>query len=163
MNSVRVVGKSSLNLNYIHMRRDNRTSEPEVGISLDISHSVLDVALENEVDDDLLLRDMGQSLGFRSGVIDGAISISAAACSDPDYPPQPAPPKVPHPSPISHSITHHSLAHHKHTHCDLTKINFSLIISLLSFSLSAISQKRKEKVTAIKEVIAVMPIRDYEG
>ncbi|KAM1981538.1 hypothetical protein ACFX15_038019 [Malus domestica] len=88
MNSIRVVGKP-LNLNYIHMREDNRTSEPEpeVWIDLDISHSMLDVALENEVEDGLLLRDMGQGLGLRSGFIDGAISISAAACSDPDYPP----------------------------------------------------------------------------
>ncbi|KAM2016869.1 hypothetical protein TB2_046995 [Malus domestica] len=91
MNSIRVVGKP-LNLNYIHMREDNRTSEPEpeVWIDLDISHSMLDVALENEVEDGLLLRDMGQGLGLRSGFIDGAISISAAACSDPDYPPHTA-------------------------------------------------------------------------
>ncbi|KAL6189046.1 hypothetical protein ACLB2K_040436 [Fragaria x ananassa] len=46
-------------------------------IGLDISHSMLDVALENEVKGDLLLADMGQGLGLRSGVIDGAISISA--------------------------------------------------------------------------------------
>ncbi|XP_050373504.1 18S rRNA (guanine-N(7))-methyltransferase RID2 [Argentina anserina] len=46
-------------------------------IGLDISQSMLDVALENEVQGDLLLADMGQGLGLRSGVIDGAISISA--------------------------------------------------------------------------------------
>ncbi|KAM5553754.1 18S rRNA (guanine-N(7))-methyltransferase RID2 [Rosa sericea] len=46
-------------------------------IGLDISQSMLDVALENEVKGDLLLADMGQGLGLRSGVIDGAISISA--------------------------------------------------------------------------------------
>ncbi|CAN6552100.1 unnamed protein product [Malus baccata var. baccata] len=46
-------------------------------IGLDISQSMLDVALENEVEGDLLLGDMGQGLGLRSGVIDGAISISA--------------------------------------------------------------------------------------
>ncbi|KAK9905335.1 hypothetical protein M0R45_000270 [Rubus argutus] len=46
-------------------------------IGLDISQSMLDVALENEVRGDLLLGDMGQGLGLRSGVIDGAISISA--------------------------------------------------------------------------------------
>ncbi|KAM0977077.1 hypothetical protein COP2_020406 [Malus domestica] len=88
MDSIRVVGKP-LNLNYIHIREDNRMSEPEpeVWIDLNISHSMLHVALENEVEDDLLLRDMGQGLGLRSGFIDRAISISAAACSDPDYPP----------------------------------------------------------------------------
>ncbi|ONI27317.1 hypothetical protein PRUPE_1G079400 [Prunus persica] len=46
-------------------------------IGLDISRSMLDVALENEVEGDLLIGDMGQGLGLRSGVIDGAISISA--------------------------------------------------------------------------------------
>ncbi|KAI3944862.1 hypothetical protein MKW92_022530, partial [Papaver armeniacum] len=38
----------------------------------------IDVALEWEVDGDLLLSDMGQDLGFVDGVINGAISISAA-------------------------------------------------------------------------------------
>ncbi|XP_042480142.1 18S rRNA (guanine-N(7))-methyltransferase RID2-like [Macadamia integrifolia] len=46
-------------------------------IGLDISQSMLDVALEREVEGDLLLGDMGQGLGLRPGVIDGAISISA--------------------------------------------------------------------------------------
>ncbi|KAJ4968325.1 hypothetical protein NE237_015026 [Protea cynaroides] len=46
-------------------------------IGLDISQSMLNVALEREVEGDLLLADMGQGLGLRPGVIDGAISISA--------------------------------------------------------------------------------------
>ncbi|KAF8035249.1 hypothetical protein BT93_C1313 [Corymbia citriodora subsp. variegata] len=46
-------------------------------IGLDISPSMLDIALEREAEGDLLLGDMGQGLGFRPGVIDGAISISA--------------------------------------------------------------------------------------
>ncbi|KAL4309965.1 hypothetical protein GQ457_01G049270 [Hibiscus cannabinus] len=46
-------------------------------IGLDISPSMLNVALQNEVEGDLLLGDMGQGLGLRPGVIDGAISISA--------------------------------------------------------------------------------------
>eukprot|EP00262_Sarcandra_glabra_P009975 TRINITY_DN24816_c0_g1_i1.p1 TRINITY_DN24816_c0_g1~~TRINITY_DN24816_c0_g1_i1.p1 ORF type:complete len:290 (-),score=56.84 TRINITY_DN24816_c0_g1_i1:214-1083(-) len=46
-------------------------------IGLDISHSMLNVALEREVDGDLMLADMGQGLGLRPGVVDGAISISA--------------------------------------------------------------------------------------
>ncbi|EOA13804.1 hypothetical protein CARUB_v10026899mg [Capsella rubella] len=46
-------------------------------IGLDISASMLNVAVEREVEGDLLLGDMGQGLGLRSGVIDGAISISA--------------------------------------------------------------------------------------
>ncbi|XP_020225568.1 18S rRNA (guanine-N(7))-methyltransferase RID2 [Cajanus cajan] len=46
-------------------------------IGLDISASMLNVALEREVEGDLLLGDMGQGLGLRPGVIDGAISISA--------------------------------------------------------------------------------------
>ncbi|KAA8522696.1 hypothetical protein F0562_009142 [Nyssa sinensis] len=46
-------------------------------IGLDISQSMLNVALEREVDGDLIVGDMGQGLGIRPGVIDGAISISA--------------------------------------------------------------------------------------
>ncbi|KAK7269260.1 hypothetical protein RIF29_21981 [Crotalaria pallida] len=46
-------------------------------IGFDISPSMLNIALEREVDGDLLLADMGQGLGLRPGVIDGAISISA--------------------------------------------------------------------------------------
>ncbi|KAL0681895.1 hypothetical protein Bca4012_048742 [Brassica carinata] len=55
-------------------------------IGLDISSSMIskpllinnvDVAVEREVEGDLLLGDMGQGLGLRAGVIDGAISISA--------------------------------------------------------------------------------------
>lgn len=46
-------------------------------IGLDISESMLNVALEREVEGDLLLSDMGQGLALRTGVIDGAISISA--------------------------------------------------------------------------------------
>ncbi|XP_039689691.1 18S rRNA (guanine-N(7))-methyltransferase RID2 isoform X1 [Medicago truncatula] len=40
-------------------------------------HKSLYIALEREVEGDLLLSDMGQGLGLRPGVIDGAISISA--------------------------------------------------------------------------------------
>ncbi|XP_031474395.1 18S rRNA (guanine-N(7))-methyltransferase RID2 [Nymphaea colorata] len=46
-------------------------------IGLDISQSMLDIALERETEGDLLLSDVGQGLGLRHGVIDGAISISA--------------------------------------------------------------------------------------
>ncbi|KAL3824974.1 hypothetical protein ACJIZ3_021003 [Penstemon smallii] len=46
-------------------------------IGLDISESMLSIALEREVEGDLMLGDMGQGLGLRPGVIDGAISISA--------------------------------------------------------------------------------------
>lgn len=46
-------------------------------IGLDISPSMLRIAVEREVEGDLMLADMGQGLGFRNGVIDGAISISA--------------------------------------------------------------------------------------
>uniref|UniRef100_A0A161ZX98 Methyltransferase type 11 domain-containing protein n=1 Tax=Daucus carota subsp. sativus TaxID=79200 RepID=A0A161ZX98_DAUCS len=46
-------------------------------IGLDISESMLNIAREREVEGDLILGDMGQGLGLRPGVIDGAISISA--------------------------------------------------------------------------------------
>ncbi|KAJ4845211.1 (guanine) methyltransferase [Turnera subulata] len=53
------------------------TEEGHHWIGMDISKSMLDVALERETEGDLLLGDMGQGVPLRSGVIDGAISISA--------------------------------------------------------------------------------------
>ncbi|KAF2405531.1 S-adenosyl-L-methionine-dependent methyltransferase [Trichodelitschia bisporula] len=50
---------------------------PHTWIGLDISASMLAVALEREVEGDLLLADAGQGLGFRAGTFDAAISISA--------------------------------------------------------------------------------------
>ncbi|RZC75198.1 hypothetical protein C5167_050672 [Papaver somniferum] len=44
--------------------------------SSESGHQWIDVALEREVDGDLLLSDMGQDLGFIDGVINGDISIS---------------------------------------------------------------------------------------
>ncbi|KAL2631113.1 hypothetical protein R1flu_015799 [Riccia fluitans] len=60
-------------------------------IGMDISDSMIDIALEREVDGDLLISDIGQGLGFRPGSLDGAISISAVqwlcnadkSCNDP--------------------------------------------------------------------------------
>lgn len=46
-------------------------------IGLDISPSMLDVALERETEGDLILSDMGEGVPFRAGVFDGAISVSA--------------------------------------------------------------------------------------
>lgn len=46
-------------------------------IGMDISESMLDVAVERETEGDLLLSDIGQGLAFRPGTLDGAISISA--------------------------------------------------------------------------------------
>nr|GME04159.1 probable 18S rRNA (guanine-N(7))-methyltransferase [Ipomoea batatas]GME11229.1 probable 18S rRNA (guanine-N(7))-methyltransferase [Ipomoea batatas] len=46
-------------------------------IGWDISESMLDVAVEREVEGDLILGDMGQGLGLRPGVVDGAIGISS--------------------------------------------------------------------------------------
>ncbi|CAK9810608.1 Probable 18S rRNA (guanine-N(7))-methyltransferase [Anthophora plagiata] len=44
---------------------------------IDISSAMLDIALEREVDGDLILGDMGQGMPFKAGTFDGAISISA--------------------------------------------------------------------------------------
>jgi hypothetical protein len=44
---------------------------------MDISPSMLDVAVEREVEGDLCLGDLGQGLPIRAGTFDGAISISA--------------------------------------------------------------------------------------
>ncbi|XP_058062941.1 probable 18S rRNA (guanine-N(7))-methyltransferase [Anopheles bellator] len=46
-------------------------------IGIDISKPMLDVALEREVEGDLLLGDMGQGMPFKAGTFDGAVSISA--------------------------------------------------------------------------------------
>lgn len=46
-------------------------------VGVDISTAMLDVAVEREVEGDLLLGDLGQGLPFRAGAFDGAVSISA--------------------------------------------------------------------------------------
>ncbi|MBN3325424.1 BUD23 methyltransferase, partial [Atractosteus spatula] len=46
-------------------------------VGVDISTAMLDVALNREVEGDLILGDMGQGLPFRPGAFDGCISISA--------------------------------------------------------------------------------------
>ncbi|CAG8031035.1 unnamed protein product [Penicillium salamii] len=50
---------------------------PHMWIGMDISPSMLDVALQREVDGDLFLADIGQGVPFRPGSFDAAISISA--------------------------------------------------------------------------------------
>eukprot|EP00828_Plagiopyla_frontata_P006337 TRINITY_DN12746_c0_g2_i1.p3 TRINITY_DN12746_c0_g2~~TRINITY_DN12746_c0_g2_i1.p3 ORF type:complete len:253 (+),score=61.59 TRINITY_DN12746_c0_g2_i1:101-859(+) len=53
-------------------------SESEhVWIGVDISRDMLNVAVEKEVEGDLIQLDMGQGLKFRAGAFDAAISISA--------------------------------------------------------------------------------------
>jgi len=46
-------------------------------IGIDISRNMLDIAAQELEDGDVVERDMGSGLGFRPGVFDGAISISA--------------------------------------------------------------------------------------
>jgi len=46
-------------------------------IGVDISRAMLGVASEREVEGDVLHADMGHGFGFRPGMFDGAISISA--------------------------------------------------------------------------------------
>ncbi len=46
-------------------------------IGVDISRDMLNVAVENEVEGDVILNDMGQGLPFRPATFDGCISISA--------------------------------------------------------------------------------------
>ncbi|KDN40868.1 S-adenosyl-L-methionine-dependent methyltransferase [Tilletiaria anomala UBC 951] len=52
------------------------TEEGHEWVGLDISPSMLEVALERDCEGDLLLADAGQGCGFRAGSFDGAISIS---------------------------------------------------------------------------------------
>ncbi|KAJ3322651.1 Williams Beuren syndrome chromosome region 22 protein [Boothiomyces sp. JEL0866] len=55
---------------------DCLSDEQHVWVGMDISKSMLDVAVENESDGDLFLQDIGQGMGFRPGTFDGCISIS---------------------------------------------------------------------------------------
>ncbi|OKL63717.1 18S rRNA (guanine(1575)-N(7))-methyltransferase [Talaromyces atroroseus] len=50
---------------------------PHMWVGMDISPSMLDVALQREVEGDLFLADIGQGVPFRPGSFDAAISISA--------------------------------------------------------------------------------------
>jgi 18S rRNA (guanine1575-N7)-methyltransferase len=50
---------------------------PHMWVGMDISGSMLDIALQREVDGDLFLADIGQGIPFRAGAFDAAISISA--------------------------------------------------------------------------------------
>lgn len=50
---------------------------PHIWVGMDISASMLDIALQREVDGDLLLADIGQGVPFRPGSLDAAVSISA--------------------------------------------------------------------------------------
>jgi 18S rRNA (guanine1575-N7)-methyltransferase len=50
---------------------------PHVWVGMDISPSMLDIALQRDVEGDLLLADIGQGVPFRPGSFDAAISISA--------------------------------------------------------------------------------------
>ena len=53
------------------------SSEGHTWVGMDISASMIAVALDSEAAGDLLLADMGQGIPFRAGTFDAAISISA--------------------------------------------------------------------------------------
>ncbi|PHH86580.1 hypothetical protein CDD83_10040 [Cordyceps sp. RAO-2017] len=65
---------------------------PHAWVGMDLSASMLDVALQRDVEGDLLLADMGQGVPFRAGTFDAAISISALQwlCSAPSSDTAPA-------------------------------------------------------------------------
>ncbi|KAL8874502.1 MAG: hypothetical protein Q9174_000195 [Haloplaca sp. 1 TL-2023] len=50
---------------------------PHTWVGMDISASMLDIALQRDVKGDLVLSDIGQGIPFRPGSFDAAISISA--------------------------------------------------------------------------------------
>ncbi|XP_053940643.1 probable 18S rRNA (guanine-N(7))-methyltransferase isoform X1 [Cuculus canorus] len=56
---------------------DYVSEEGHYWIGMDISRAMLDVAVEREVEGDLLLADVGHGIPFRAGMFDGCISISA--------------------------------------------------------------------------------------
>eukprot|EP00124_Ichthyophonus_hoferi_P005278 Ihof_evm3s725 gene=Ihof_evmTU3s725 len=53
------------------------TADEHVWIGMDISPHMLGIAMQREVEGDLLWHDMGDGVGFRPGMFDGVISISA--------------------------------------------------------------------------------------
>ena len=50
---------------------------PHNWVGMDISASMLDIALQRDVEGDLMLADVGQGIPFRPGTFDAAISVSA--------------------------------------------------------------------------------------
>ncbi|GAA5865808.1 hypothetical protein JCM3774_003103 [Rhodotorula dairenensis] len=52
------------------------TEEGHQWVGMDVSGGMLEVALEREVEGDLMLADIGQGIPFRPGAFDGAISVS---------------------------------------------------------------------------------------
>ncbi|GCB60308.1 hypothetical protein scyTo_0009154 [Scyliorhinus torazame] len=56
---------------------DYLSEEGHHWVGVDISTAMLDVALEREVEGDLILGDVGAGIPFRAGTFDGCISISA--------------------------------------------------------------------------------------
>lgn len=56
---------------------DPEEGGPHTWIGMDVSPSMLDIALQRDVEGDLLLADIGQGVPFRAGSFDAAISISA--------------------------------------------------------------------------------------
>ena len=50
---------------------------PHVWVGMDVAPSMLDIALQRDVEGDLILADIGQGVPFRAGSFDAAISISA--------------------------------------------------------------------------------------
>ncbi|CAB1349328.1 unnamed protein product [Coregonus sp. 'balchen'] len=56
---------------------DYLSEEGHCWVGVDISTAMLDVALDREVEGDVVLGDMGEGMPFRPGTFDGCISISA--------------------------------------------------------------------------------------
>jgi 18S rRNA (guanine1575-N7)-methyltransferase len=50
---------------------------PHTWVGMDVAPAMLDIALQRDVEGDLLLADIGQGVPFRAGTFDAAISISA--------------------------------------------------------------------------------------
>ncbi|XP_074643287.1 18S rRNA (guanine-N(7))-methyltransferase-like [Tubulanus polymorphus] len=53
------------------------TDQGHIWVGMDISSDMLDIAVEREVEGDLILADMGYGMPYRPGSFDGCISISA--------------------------------------------------------------------------------------
>jgi 18S rRNA (guanine1575-N7)-methyltransferase len=57
------------------MHADVLSENDHTWVGVDVSGSMLEVAVDREVEGDLFLNDIGQGFGFRAGVFDGAVRL----------------------------------------------------------------------------------------
>ncbi len=64
------------------MSGEELTDSGHYWVGLDISKDMIDVAVEREVEGDLLVHDMGQGVPFKPGTFDGVIRCDDSTCAN---------------------------------------------------------------------------------